>query len=391
MSIEPPALRLVAVTSTGQVSGAERVLLRALTAAVAAGWDVTCLCPAGPLADQLRATGARHTVIPELNLAAGPKPVAALRTALRWWRAARLLRAAARSADLVLANALLSLPAVRLARLNSPARHRVPAIWFAHDVVVAPSRLRLYRLCSPALTKVIGVSEAVVDRLRSPRDEERRGPLLDVVQNGVPFPVELGFEQREGCREVTADNPAVIGLNGLLTSWKGQRVLIDALAHIKAPARVELLGGTLPKDAEYAAELQRRIETLGLTDRVAILGHHPDPLAQMRTWTVAVSASTEPEACSLAVLEAMSIGVPVISTDHGGAREVLAGAGLLVEPGNAPAIADAISRLLEDCALRKDMAARALERISSEHRVEVQIDRLLELVETTAAEGARVS
>ena len=377
---------LVAVTSTGQVSGAERVLLRTLTAAVDAGWDVTCVCPAGPLAEQLRATGARHTVIPELNLADGPKPVAALTTIVRWLRAARTLRGAARTADVVLANALLSLPALRLARLHRPASRRVPALWLAHDVVVAPSRLRLYRWCSAALTTVVGVSEAVAVQLRT---ADGTGPVIEVVHNGVAFPVEPAHERRDGAVDITAEHPAVVGLNGLLTPWKGQQVLLDAVPLIEEPVRIEILGGTLPKDASYAAGLQRQVDRLGIADRVRILGHHPDPLARMRTWTVAVSASTDPEACPLAVLEAMSIGLPVVATDHGGSPEVLAGAGLLVPAGDETALAAAISRMVRSTSRREGSADRGLGRIATAHRLDRQTQRLLDVLASSAREGTR--
>ena len=387
MSARHRPVRLVAVTSTGQVSGAERVLLRTLTAAVADGWEVTCLCPTGPLADQLRATGARHVAIPEQNLAAGPKALAVILTVLRWWQASRRLRAAQRTADVVLANALLSLPAVRLAqwpRVPFGRRRRVPSHWLAHDVVVAPGRLRLYRWCSTALTSVVGVSEAVISRLRpegagGPDD----GPVLQVVHNGVTFPVAPAQERADGMPHETA----VVGLNGLLTPWKGQRVLLDAVPLLDESVRVELLGGTLPKDAEYAAALAAQVEELGIGDRVEILGHHPDPLARMRTWTVAVSASTDPEACPLAVLEAMSIGLPVVATDHGGAPEVLDGAGLLVPPRDAVALAGAIGCMVRDTALRTARAQQGVERVSAAHRLDAQTALLLDVLSQSAREG----
>ena len=377
--------RLVALNSTGQVSGAERVLLRTLSAAVDAGWEVTCVCPDGPLAEQLRETGARHVAVPELNLASGPKPVAAATTIARWVRAARTLRGVAREADVVLANTLLSLPTLRLARLHrlrTATRRPVPAVWLAHDVVVAPSRLRLYRWASSALVTVVGVSEAVVSRLRA---ADGAGPELRVVHNGVAFPVEPAHERLEGPRP----GVPVVGLNGLLTPWKGQEVLIAAVALVDAPVQVEILGGALPTDAAYAAGLVDQVAALGVGDRVTLLGHDPDPLARMRTWSVAVSASTDPEACPLAVLEAMSLGLPVVATDHGGAPEVLDGAGLLVPPRDVSALADAVTRMVRDARLREKSAEAGLSRISSAHRLDVQTAALLEvLTETSRGEGA---
>ncbi len=364
--------RLLALTSTGQVSGAERVLLRTLAAAVAEGWEVTCACPAGPLVEQVTGTGARHLPIPELTLAAGPKPVAALRTLLAWLRAALLVRRAASSADVVLVNALLALPALRLSHTSAPA------LWLAHDVVVAPGRLRLYRWCRGALVGVVGVSEVVIDRLRIPERRRRgREPWLDVVHNGVEHPVAPAAP--------SGDVP-IVGINALLTPWKGQEVLLEAAALLDVPARIEVMGGHLPKDADYAARLRERVSATELRDRVTMVGHTDDPLGRMRTWTVAVSASTDPEACPLNVLEAMSIGVPVVATDHGGAPEVLDGAGLLVPPRDATALADALTRFLVDPDLRARCAEQGLDRITTAHRLDGQTARLLDVLRDAAQE-----
>ena len=73
----------------------------------------------------------------------------------------------------------------------------------------------------------------------------------------------------------------------------------------------------------------------------------------MRSWSVAVSASVEPEAGPLAVLEAMSLGIAVVATAHGGAVEVVGSAGLLVEPKNVDQLRAAIERLLGDSDLRR--------------------------------------
>ncbi|MDO9454929.1 glycosyltransferase family 4 protein [Nocardioides sp.] len=365
-------LRIVALTSTGQVSGAERVLVRTLAAAVEAGHDVVCLSPAGALADQVAATGARHRVVPELGLSGGPRPVAALRTIGRWLGAAWVLRRAVRGADVVLVNALLALPTLRLASL---AGVRMPALWLAHDVVVARSRLQLYRWCRPALTRVVGVSEAVARPLRA----LGAGPEVTVVHNGVP-PVDPA-DRADPSRVV--DVP-VVGLNGLLTPWKGQQVLLDASWRFGTPARVELMGGQLVTDGAYVAELRARVDGTELGRRVELVGHVDAPLRRMRDWTVAVSASVEPEACPLNVLEAMSLGVPVVATDHGGSPEVLDGAGLLVPPGDPDALAAAVTRLLDDPELRHRLSVRGLERVGRAHRLDRQTAALLDQIATVA-------
>lgn len=353
-------VRLLAVSSTGQMSGAERVLIQVLTAAVRSGWQVVLAAPRGALLETLSGSGVTTVELPELGLASGARPVAAAITVRRWTRAAREVRRLARDADVMLVNSLMALPVARLARV------RVPVVWHAHDVVVQPRRLRLYRLCRPTLSMVIGVSGAVAERLTGGRTR------IEVVHNGVEWPVDPAAA-------TPGEGPAVVGIAALLTPWKGHRTLLDAMASLPADVRVEIMGGHLPKDAGYAADLSRRAhEEAG--GRVEMVGHVADPAARMRTWTVVVSASTEPEACPLNVLEAMSLGVPVVATDHGGAPEVLAGSGLLVPPGDAPALAAAVTRLLADRALRETCAQRGRERVATGHRIQEQTQRLLDLL-----------
>ncbi|MCW2816294.1 MAG: hypothetical protein JWN84_3749 [Nocardioides sp.] len=362
------SLRLVTLNSTGQVSGAERVLVRTVAAAVADGWEVECLSPPGPLVAEVVAAGAHHREVPDLVMARGRAPVAIVVTLLRWLQAAWRLRRAARRADVVLVNTLTALPALRLSRTSTPSA------WLAHDVVVARSRLALYRACRSALTGVVAVSAAVAERLEGPG-----GPVVTVVHNGVA----PQRPQAPDDRRLEGGAP-VVGLNGILTPWKGQQVLLDATWMLSSPARLELMGGQLPTDADHAARLRSRLDGTPLGERVDLLGHVSAPLDVVRGWTVAVSASTDPEACPLGVLEAMSLGVPVVATDHGGAPEVLDGAGLLVRPGDASGLAAAINRLLDDPELRASCAARGLERVRRHHDLGRQTALLLDTLRDLA-------
>jgi glycosyltransferase involved in cell wall biosynthesis len=144
-----------------------------------------------------------------------------------------------------------------------------------------------------------------------------------------------------------------VGCTAVLTEWKGLHVLLEAMTRVsRRDAVLELMGVPHPKDGAYAASLERRAAEPDLAGRVRFLGFLSDPLARLRKWSIAVSASIDPEAGPLTALEAMSVGVPFIATDHGGVTEVLGDAGLLVPPGDVDALAAAINRLLDDPDLR---------------------------------------
>jgi glycosyltransferase involved in cell wall biosynthesis len=333
-------LRIVALAPNAALSGAERVLVRYLGHCVEQGHDVTVAVPPGPCAAALAAAGARTRSMPDLALPGGSRVLALARVATRWLRAARVVRSAARSADVVLVNGFLALPAVRLARVG------VPVGWLVHDVVHKREWRALLRWCAPAVDRALAVSDAVAGPLRA------AGIDTVVVRNGTPWPVEP-VDPAPG----DAPSPPVVGVNAALTAWKGQDVLLEAVARLDRDVRVELLGGRFTRDGPYVARLEERAARADLAGRVTMVGHVDDPLARMRTWTVAVSASTDPEAAPLNVLEAMSLGLPMVGTDHGGTPEVLGDAGLLVPPSDPGATAAALARLLDDDDLHRRCAA----------------------------------
>jgi GT2 family glycosyltransferase len=333
---EPPAertRRVLAVVPGAAVSGAEMVLLRDLTAARIAGWAVRCACADGPLVEELIDAGIPQVPIPDLRLPDGPRPVALARVAMRSITAARRLRRGVRRDEIVLANGINTLPALRIARLRSRT------VFFAHDVLVREDRLRIARLGARVIDIAVAVSDAVAKPLRA------IGIPTVVVHNGTAWPVAPASE--------IAPSPPVVGCSAVLTEWKGQHVLLEAMTRVSRPdAVLELMGATLPKDGPYAAALERRAAEPDLAGRVRFLGHVADPMDRLRHWSIAVSASIDPEAGPLTALEAMSVGVPFVATDHGGVTEVLGDAGLLVPPGDADALAAAITRLLDDEQLR---------------------------------------
>lgn len=361
-------MRLVAVSPTGLFSGAEQVLLRLLAAGSAAGLDISCTCPAGPLAERLAGMGAAAVAIPDLKLPPGPAPVALGQLGQRQLRAAVTLRRHVRVGDVVLINGLMALPAVW------PLRRRARLVWLVHDVIIRSDRLAILRAFGRTVDLAVAVSQAVAQPL------VQVGVSTRVIRNGTPWPVDpLPAPQPV---------PPVVGCNGLLTSWKGQDVLLEAVAGMaRRDVRVQLLGGQFPKDASYVDSLRRRAARPDLAGRIDFLGHVEDPLAAMRNWTVAVSSSVEPEAVSLAVLEAMSLGLPVVATNHGGVPEFLDGAGLLVPPADAVALTAALDRLVGEPSLWAELHTAGPSRIKEGLRLEDQMRALLDVIREVGGAG----
>lgn len=143
-----------------------------------------------------------------------------------------------------------------------------------------------------------------------------------------------------------------------LTPWKGQMVLVEALANLRDRFGSDwtcVLAGDDQGRADYRFALETRIRDLGLERRVKLVGHVDDIPAALANATVAVQPSIEPEAFGRAAVEAQAAGVPVIVADLGAVRETVLAqpevggdmrTGWRVPPGEPGPLADALFEAL---------------------------------------------
>jgi glycosyltransferase involved in cell wall biosynthesis len=143
-----------------------------------------------------------------------------------------------------------------------------------------------------------------------------------------------------------------------LTRWKGQTVLIDALAKLGQSGMADwvcMFAGDDQGRTGYRAELERTARSVGLADRIRFAGHVDDMPAAFALATVTVIASTDPEAFGRTAIESQMMGTPVIATNIGAPPETvlspadpagMARTGWLIPPGDADALAAAITQAL---------------------------------------------
>lgn len=135
-------------------------------------------------------------------------------------------------------------------------------------------------------------------------------------------------------------------------------------------------------DGTQRRPLEDALATAGLTDRVTFSGHVTlDELHPLYRRAHVLVHTSWTEGVPQVLFEAFAAGVPTVATDVGGVRESTAGASLLVEPGDAGAVADAIERLVTDPELRADLMKRGLVLVA-DHTSNRQLQRLVELLET---------
>lgn len=154
---------------------------------------------------------------------------------------------------------------------------------------------------------------------------------VSFVRNGVDVPGAVRGPPVNG----SAHAPAVlrIGTVAGLRPEKNIARLIRAFAQIQAlyPSHLSIVG-----DGPLRAELQKLACDLGVEDEVEFTGYLADPLAHLATLDL-FALSSDTEQLPLALLEAMAVGMPVVATQVGDVREVLAG----VSPDNLCAPEDA--------------------------------------------------
>jgi glycosyltransferase involved in cell wall biosynthesis len=144
------------------------------------------------------------------------------------------------------------------------------------------------------------------------------------------------------------DGQFVVLLAGRLTRWKGQAVAIQALAQMTERNACLILAGDDQGRTRYVAELLRLAVSLGVGDRVRLVGDCADMQAALKLADVALNVSTTPEGFGRTVIEAQAMGTPLVASAHGGAAETVqhGRTGFLVAPGDAVGLAQMLDYVL---------------------------------------------
>lgn len=378
-------LKILFYNHTGQVSGAERVLLLILSRISREHFDPLLLCPAeGELQQQAEAVGVACENVSELkarftwriNRLVGylVSFLSVIRSVRRQLRSRRpeLIHANSIRAGLVISTAALGLG--------------IPIVWHVHDLLPRhpfSTIIRVFVLLFPPF-RIAAVSHVAAERFRGQllrTFPDRVG--IAVIHNSVSIRqgVETSYE-KEICKELRLRNSdALIGIVGNLSAGKGQLELISAFAEVQKripKAALLIVGSSLfNRDDGYSERLKLQAKASGVSDRIRFLGQRRDVPAIMRSLDLLV-LNSKSEAFPLVALEGLACEVPVLATRVGGVPELITHGetGWLIPVGDQAQLADAIVSLLEQPRLRERLARNGRRHVETNFTVEKFISSL---------------
>ncbi|HLI08489.1 MAG TPA: glycosyltransferase [Ktedonobacteraceae bacterium] len=191
------------------------------------------------------------------------------------------------------------------------------------------------------------------------------------ISNGIDLRRYSPGPKDEPLRErynLPPDRPLILHVNRLFAE-KRVDVLIDAVAQMQSKAHV-IISSTGPMEAELRAQVQR----LNLEDRISFPGFIPDAdLVPLYRLADIFAIPSEADLQSLATMEAMGCGLPVVAANAVALPELVHHEenGFLFQPGNSEEMAHYLDRLVNDAQLRRQMGAKSLEIIAAHDRRQV--------------------
>lgn len=327
------------------------------------------LCFEGKVADELRAEAVPTTILGEVRL----------RRLDTVWRARQALASllAQNRVDVVVCHQ--SWPLVIFGKVVRAAG--VPTVLWVHTPDDGSHWLSRWALRNQP-DCIVCNSEFTMSRLPrvSARVEFVYSPLID---RSSP----ADFEERARIRRElgTAPESVVIVQVSRMEALKGQAVCIAALLRLRdLPGWTcwQVGGAQQPAEERYFEELRDAAGRFGVADRIRFVGERSDVPRLLSAADIYCQPNTEPESFGLTFVEALSAGLPVVTSAMGGALEIVNDScGVLVRPRDPAALAVALRRLVEDSTLRERLGRQAIERRKELCDPSAQMRRIATLLE----------
>ena len=230
---------------------------------------------------------------------------------------------------------------------------------------------------SPQIDAIIGNSNYVYDHVKAQLFGKNKEKAVRIFKGYNPEWF-VNTEAKDLSEFGVKKGDMVVVSVGNHRKVKGIKYYLQSSHHLSTDKRVHYF---LIGIKTQIPEFQKMKAESPMGDRIHLLGIRNDVMPILKSADVYAQTSLE-EGFGRAISEAMSVGKPIVMTDAGGCTELIdKESGMIVPIKDPKAIADAISTLLNDDALRKRMGDKAKERISSVYNIEHTVDGTLALYE----------
>ena len=379
----PVILQVLPELVTG---GVERGTVDIAGAIVQAGGRSLVASEGGRMAAELQRVGAEHITLP----LATKSPFAIRRNARRL---AEVIRA--NGVDIVHARSRAPAWSALFASRRTGA-HFVTTFHGTYNL--GPPFKKLYNSVMTRGERVIAISQFIADHMV--KTYKTDPAKIRVIYRGVDMDI-FDPQKVPAVRVIQLANQwrlpdgiPVVLLPARLTRWKGQALLIEALARLRDGNIRCLLVGDDQGRTKYRRALERLVQRRNLDSVVHIVGECSDMPAAYKLADVVVSASTDPEAFGRVMVEAQAMGKPVIGAAHGASSELILPdrTGWLFEPGNVEQLAGALSNALSlDTGAREALSNAAIENVQARFSKTRMCHDTLNLYREILAPGAAAS
>ena len=356
-------MKIVMSESSPGKGGQELAIVRQAVGLKKRGHDVLLLVHPGSSIEQLAARwGLRSTSLPMRRLTfAG---LLGFRKVLRKERPDILHVNSSRDSWLGAVSARLVYPRIRVIKsrhISSPLNRNLPTrilYRYLFDHVIGTGGQTTYR----DLVERDGLEPERVDAF----------PIGIDLARHVPGPPERDLRTELGL----SSSHRLIGIVSYLRSYKGHRYLIEAAAQLIP--RVKDVTFLIVGEGPEEDTLRNQIAQAHVEGHVRMLGFRPDLLNVLRSLDLFVIPSVEGDTIPQVLIEAMAVGLPVISTTAGSIPDVVIDrqTGLIVPPRDSDALAKRIEELLDNGPLCRTLGANAHRHITEHYSIDRMLDRL---------------
>jgi glycosyltransferase involved in cell wall biosynthesis len=393
MRSKPDPLRVLFVSHSAELNGAENMLLLTLRALDRKRFSPLLVVPrTGPLLVEAARADVPAFIVPAKWWLTGRRgiwkqPLAWLWNARSVGRMGRLIRE--EKVDLVVTNSAGNFGGALAAR-----RAGVPHVWSVHEILSGPERLLSFVLGSRRLARFMRRSSAaiIVNSRATGRAFEGLGGVR-LLPNGVDLRRASGRPDERLRKELgLTKRDRVLGIVGKIMPDKGQLEAVRAFAEIapRRPGLRLLLVGSVGS-AGYLRELEALVRNGGLEGRILFTGRVPDVFAYLRLMDLLLVTSRS-ESFGRTVIEAMAAGTPVLAAAVGGLPEIITPGrdGFLVGSTEPRVLAAAVERLLDRPGLLRRAAAQGRKTVRAKYDLGVivrEFERILIAVQAGPEAG----